>query len=97
MVDEQHRFGVAQRLALRGKAGEPGAPGPVDEKVPTQDAIAARGLTLAGWVANRVDPQMLAIDDNIGSLRQRLHAPLLASIPYLPQPDPAQIAIGLPH
>ena len=35
----------------------------------TAEAIAARGLTLAGWVANRVDPDMLFPDENIESIR----------------------------
>ena len=48
----------------------------------TAEAMAARGLTLAGWVANRVDPDMLAPDDNIAWLQQRLGAPLLADIPW---------------
>jgi len=48
----------------------------------TAEAIAARGLTLAGWVANRVDPEMMAPDDNIAWLQQRLGAPLLADIPW---------------
>ena len=48
----------------------------------TAEAIAARGLTLAGWVANRVDPDMLAPDDNIAWLQQRLGAPLLADLPW---------------
>ncbi len=48
----------------------------------TAEAIAARGLTLAGWVANRVDPDMLAPEENIAWLQQRLDAPLLADIPW---------------
>ena len=48
----------------------------------TAEAIAARGLTLAGWVANRVDLDMLAPDDNIAWLQQRLGAPLLADLPW---------------
>ena len=48
----------------------------------TAEAMAARELTLAGWVANRVDPDMLAPDDNIAWLQQRLGAPLLADIPW---------------
>lgn len=48
----------------------------------TAEAMAARGLTLAGWVANRVDPEMMAPDDNIAWLQQRLRAPLLADIPW---------------
>ncbi len=48
----------------------------------TAEAMAARGLTLAGWVANRVNPEMMAPDDNIAWLQQRLGAPLLADIPW---------------
>ncbi|BEU95769.1 dethiobiotin synthase [Acidovorax sp. DW039] len=48
----------------------------------TAEAISARGLTLAGWVANRVDPDMLAPDENMAWLQQRLGAPLLAEIPW---------------
>lgn len=97
LSDTETSADLAQRLALPVILVVGLRLGCLNHALLTQDAIAARGLTLAGWVANRVDPQMLAIDDNIDSLRQRLHAPLLASIPYLPQPDPAQIAIGLPH
>lgn len=62
----------------------------------TAEAIRARGLTLAGWVANQVDPGMLAQDDNIAFLQQRLQAPLLASIPYQAAPDPRTLTLKLP-
>jgi dethiobiotin synthetase len=48
----------------------------------TQEAIQARGLRLAGWVANRIDPAMPAQQDNIDTLRQRLAAPLLADLAW---------------
>ena len=48
----------------------------------TAEAIAARGLRLAGWVANRIDPQMAAVDDNIATLARRLPAPLWADVPH---------------
>jgi dethiobiotin synthetase len=47
----------------------------------TYDAIEARGLYLAAWVANTVDPAMGALNDNIDTLRQRLPAPCLGVIP----------------
>ena len=62
----------------------------------TAEAIRARGLTLAGWVANHVDPDMLAQEDNIEFLQQRLRAPLLASIPWQPGLDPRDVTIHLP-
>jgi dethiobiotin synthetase len=62
----------------------------------TAEAIRARGLTLAGWVANQVDPAMLAQDDNIAFLQQRLQAPLLARIPHLLVPDPLAVQFHLP-
>ena len=62
----------------------------------TADAIRARGLRLAGWVANHVDPAMLAQQDNIVFLQQRLQVPLLASIPHLSVPDPRAFPLHLP-
>jgi dethiobiotin synthetase len=56
----------------------------------TADAIRARGLTLAGWVANHVDAAMLAQEDNIAFLRQKLQAPLLATIRLAGRARPAR-------
>lgn len=62
----------------------------------TSEAIAARGLTLAGWVANRLDPAMDAVEDNIAWLRQRLPAPLLADIAHQRAPAARSLAFTLP-
>jgi dethiobiotin synthetase len=43
-------------------------------------AIDARGLRLAGWVANCVEPGMPAVAANIAELRRRLDAPPIAEI-----------------
>ncbi|CAG4891510.1 dethiobiotin synthase [Paraburkholderia saeva] len=52
----------------------------------TAEAIAARGLQLAGWVANRVDPAMNFADENIATIRDWLDrhydAPLLGVVPH---------------
>lgn len=53
----------------------------------TQEAIAARGLTLAGWVANVLDAQMAALHDNVAALRQRMGAPMLGILPHMAAPD----------
>lgn len=49
----------------------------------TAEAIAARGLVLAGWVANGIDRNMAMQDENVAALRQRIAAPLLGIVPYL--------------
>ncbi len=54
----------------------------------TAQSISARGLRLAGWIANRIDPHMAASDANIESLRFRLPAPLLAIFPWQDGPVP---------
>ena len=48
----------------------------------TAEAIAARGLMLAGWVANHVDPHMAAADENVRALETLIAAPLLARIAF---------------
>lgn len=59
----------------------------------TAEAIARRGLELAGWVANRIDPAMARFEDNLDTLRARLAAPLLGVVPAFPAPpDPAAAA-----
>lgn len=58
-------------------------------------AIRAQGLHLAGWVVSRIDPAMLAADDNVATLMQRLDAPLLADVPHLTAPDAARIRFDL--
>jgi dethiobiotin synthetase len=50
----------------------------------TAEAIAARGLTLAGWVANRIDPAMARFEENLAALQERLPAPLLGVVPHAP-------------
>ena len=46
------------------------------------EAIARRDLTLASWVANRIDPTMARFEANLETLRARLNAPLLGVAPY---------------
>ena len=55
----------------------------------TVEAIARRGLRLAGWVANHVDPRMAAAEENVRALRVLVSAPLLARIAYTAAPDSA--------
>jgi len=62
----------------------------------TQQAILARPLRLAGWIANSIDPLMQRFDDNLQALRQRIGAPLLGVIPHSVKADPASIELSLP-
>ena len=58
----------------------------------TGEAIAQRAITLAGWVANRIDPRMARCEENIRALEERLDAPLLADVPYGP---PSELPVRL--
>jgi len=58
----------------------------------TAEAIAARGLTLAGWVANVLDADMAMLDGNVAALLQRINAPLLGVVPHQQRPDAVEIA-----
>ena len=58
----------------------------------TAEAIAARGLTLAGWVCNVVDPDMSHAQASVDALVERLSAPLLGAVPRLPLPEAAYAA-----
>ncbi len=62
----------------------------------TAEAIRARGLELAGWVANQPEAGLEAADEMIACLHQRLQAPLLAQVPHLELPEPRRLAFELP-
>jgi dethiobiotin synthetase len=68
----------------------------------TFEAIVARNLVLAGWVANEIDPDMHYCDENIEALLLRLPAPLLGRVPRMTQPSAGAAAAcldfsGLPN
>ncbi|WP_126452425.1 dethiobiotin synthase [Sulfuriflexus mobilis] len=48
----------------------------------TAESIEARGITLAGWVANMCDEDDPVAGENISTLEQQLECPLLAKIPW---------------
>lgn len=61
----------------------------------TVEALQARGLHLAGWVANRIDPQMQRFEDNLASLQACIDAPLLGVAPHGDEETAAK-ALSLP-
>ena len=69
--------------------------GCINHALLTQQAILARNLNCAGWIANIIDADMPALQDNIEALKQRLQAPLLGIVPYQPQTDPRLAASQL--
>ena len=48
----------------------------------TAEAIRTRGLTLAGWVANHIEPGMLGAAENVLTLRERLGVPLISEVSF---------------
>lgn len=66
--------------------------GCINHALLTTEAIARRGLVLAGWVANQVDSAMLRRQENVEALRSRIAAPLLGLVPWQSSPDAAVAA-----
>jgi dethiobiotin synthetase len=52
-------------------------------------AIATDGCRLVGWIGNRIDPAMDAVDENVDTLRQLLPAPCLGVLPHGVPPQTA--------
>jgi dethiobiotin synthetase len=62
-------------------------------------AIRARGLALAGWAANLVDPGLARVDANVAALEARLPAPRVATLRRgradAPEWGPGAAALGI--
>jgi dethiobiotin synthetase len=61
----------------------------------TQEAILSRGLTLAGWIANVVDPHMPEQDANLDTLKAHIQAPMLAHWSWDADATPDELARSL--
>lgn len=63
----------------------------------TAEAIKADGLRLAGWVANNPAEAMPFLAENLLTLDERLDAPCLGRVPFLPNAGAAAPYLKLPQ
>jgi dethiobiotin synthetase len=66
--------------------------GCVSHALLTAQAIINDGLPLLGWVANRINPGLAHYAETIDAMQQRIPAPLLGEIPYLPRAEQRELA-----
>ena len=61
--------------------------GCINHALITAGSIRAAGLNLVGWVANRIDPNMPAIEENIATLKAMLKAPCIVDVAWGEEPQ----------
>lgn len=61
--------------------------GCINHALLTAESIISDGLSLCGWVANRINPGLAEYASIIDVLQKHLGAPLLGEIPYLPRAE----------
>lgn len=69
--------------------------GCINHALLTVEAIERDGLQVAGWVANRIDPDMSCYEENMMTLRSLINAPCLGEIPFLDVVDKSNAATHL--
>ena len=69
--------------------------GCINHALLTAEAIRARGLWLAAWVANTVDARQPHVTDNLQALQLGLQAPCLGHIPRLTDPLAAPACLDI--
>ncbi|MCJ8339267.1 MAG: dethiobiotin synthase [Pseudomonadales bacterium] len=62
--------------------------GCINHALLTVEAIHRDGVTLAGWVANHIDPQMQVSEESVATLKNAINAPLLGVVPFLVDKSP---------
>jgi len=86
---------LAERLALPVVLVVGMRLGCLNHALLTAEAITARGLKLAGWVANHLDAEMSVATDNVRALEERIAAPMITRISHARQPDVRAVAAAL--
>ncbi len=93
--EKQDTADLAQELALPVILVVGMRLGCLNHALLTLRVIADYQLECAGWVANVLDANMPALQENIDALHERIAAPLLGVIPYQAQPDAQMVASQL--
>jgi dethiobiotin synthetase len=83
MLDVPRRLGIPALLVVGVRLGC------LNHALLSVLAFAARGVRLAGWVANRIDPAMEEGDANVATLAARIPAPLVADLSWCPDGPPS--------
>ena len=96
-LDAEHDAGdLAKRLGLPVILVVGMRLGCINHALLTAESVAATGLPLAGWIANRIDPAMSRWEGNLAALQARLPVPLLGIIPPHSTPEAAARLLHLP-
>ena len=61
--------------------------GCINHALMTAGSIKATGLNLVGWVANRIDPDMPALAENVTTLKAMIKAPCIADVGWGKLPE----------
>lgn len=59
----------------------------------TVKALQEEGFTMHGWIANCLEPDMPAFEENIKTLKARIQAPLITTIPWCFDSDASDLII----
>ena len=65
--------------------------GCINHALMTAGSIRAAGLNLVGWVANRIDPDMPALAENVTTLKAMIKAPCIADVAWGEAPKFSEI------
>jgi len=76
MLDIPQRLGLPVLLVVGVRLGC------LNHALLSEQAVRARGIELAGWIANVIDPDMLMRDANVAALAQRFAAPCIAVVEH---------------
>lgn len=69
--------------------------GCINHALLSKEGISADGLSVAGWVANQIDPEYGMIDQTLELLSTKLQAPLIGMVPFSIEFDRAATAACL--
>lgn len=69
--------------------------GCINHSLLTAEGVGASGARLVGWVANQIDPDILARDENLATLAALLAAPCIGVVPWMASPDTRRVRENL--